>query len=119
MPTLFGVGFFAASGGYLYTAATVAVRKALNPEAKGGASIPPLDIAKISTVIGAYLAVSSNIRYQFVAGVVEQRFLDVVFAGYMPARTLGSALVRSGNTYVGSYLMVLLIRVLKLQKMDD
>jgi hypothetical protein len=54
----------AAGGRYIYTAATVAVRKLLNPEAKGGASIPPLDIAKISTVVGAYLAVSSNIRYQ-------------------------------------------------------
>lgn len=119
VPTLFGVGFFAASGGYLYTAATVWVRKMLNPEAKGGASIPPADIAKISTVVGAYLAVSSNIRYQLVAGVIEQRFLDVVFAQYMPVRTAASALVRTGNTYVGSYLMVLLLRALGLQKMAD
>ena len=29
---------------------------------------------------------------QLIAGVIEQRFLDVVFARYMPVRTLGSAI---------------------------
>ena len=67
MPELFLVGFFAASGGYMLTSLSVAIRKMLNPKAKqGGAEVSALQIAKISAAVGTYVAVSSNLRYQVV-----------------------------------------------------
>ncbi|EKX46347.1 hypothetical protein GUITHDRAFT_107953 [Guillardia theta CCMP2712] len=118
MPQLFVVGFIAAAGGYAYTAASVALRKWLDPSSTGGASLPPDAIAKISVAIGAYVAVSTNWRYQVVAGVFEARMFDVLFAKQIALRSAGSTLVRTANTYLGSYWIVSYLRALDLQKID-
>eukprot|EP00283_Hemiselmis_rufescens_P024283 CAMPEP_0173454530 /NCGR_PEP_ID=MMETSP1357-20121228/52596_1 /TAXON_ID=77926 /ORGANISM="Hemiselmis rufescens, Strain PCC563" /LENGTH=247 /DNA_ID=CAMNT_0014421565 /DNA_START=1 /DNA_END=740 /DNA_ORIENTATION=+ len=119
MPELFFIGFVAASGGYLYTALNVAVRKFLNPKSEGGADLDALQIGKIGVAVGAYVAVSSNLRYQFMAGVLEQRVLDVALASKVSLRTAGSTVIRTSNTYLGSYLLVAYLRWLGVQKMAD
>lgn len=61
---------------------------------------------KTSLAVGAYLAVSTNIRYQLVSGVVEERLIARWLAGRSAAQHLASFAVRSCNTYVGSAMMI-------------
>ena len=101
-------------------------------------------IGKISLAVGAYVAVNTNLRYQagpcplphapgrggavalssgggggqVVAGLIEQRGIDVVFRGLPAARTAGSTAVRMANTYLGSYFIVAYLKALGLQKVD-
>lgn len=72
---LLGVGFAASMLGVGITNALIAVRKALNPDyPDSGQSQNPL---VVSSAYAAYMASSSNIRYQVVAGVLEERGIEV------------------------------------------
>lgn len=44
--------------------------------AKAGEKAHSLPLLRSSLTYGSYMALSSNIRYQMVAGVFEQRFLE-------------------------------------------
>jgi hypothetical protein len=63
-------------------------------------------ILATSLAYGVYMSVSSNLRYQVVAGVLEQRLLEPMLHNQ---KLLLSALcfaVRTGNTFLGSLLWV-------------
>ena len=67
---------------------------------------------------GVYVAVSTNLRYQFVAGVMEDRFIDPLFLKIYPSKigqNLGYFVIRTTNTYVGSSLLVVFLRAVALQ----
>ena len=123
MPQLFLVGLCAAAAGYTYTSASIAVRQWLDQrqgkEAAGAAAMGAETIAKISVAVGVYCAVSTNGRYQVVAGLIEARLIDKFLAGRVALQGAASTLVRTGNTYLGSYWIVEFLRMLKLQKVDD
>ena len=123
MPQLFMVGLGAAAAGYTYTSASIAVRQWLDQrqgkEAAGAAAMGAETIAKISVAVGVYCAVSTNGRYQVVAGLIEARLIDKYLAGRVALQGAASTLVRTGNTYLGSYWIVEFLRMLKLQKVDD
>lgn len=74
---LLGVGFAASMLGVGITNGLIALRKTLNPDyPDSGQSQNPL---VVSSAYAAYMASSSNIRYQVVAGVLEERGIEVRF----------------------------------------
>mmetsp|Transcript_34905 Transcript_34905/g.44522 ORF Transcript_34905/g.44522 Transcript_34905/m.44522 type:complete len:415 (-) Transcript_34905:304-1548(-) len=107
-PNLFFVGFSASVAGFGITLALSKLREAMNPELATEAE--PVPVFKPALVIGAYLGVSTNLRYQIVAGL-EQRILDTVFANQKLLNNIGSLLFRTGNTYVGSAMMVMTMQI--------
>jgi hypothetical protein len=77
-----------------------------------------LSLFQISLAIGVYLALSTNLRYQFVAGILEGRLIDPLFKEKYPntlAQTVCSGFVRTANTYVGSLMMIDYLKLLGLQ----
>jgi hypothetical protein len=119
-PKLFAVGFLATTVGYGLTAMTAYARTRLatrkNSSTDGTAAATPakdLNVLNTAVVIGSYLAISSNLRYQLIAGVVEQRVLDkYVRTQSQLLATVGSFAVRSGNTYAGSAMLVWFLKFL-------
>jgi len=68
---LFVVGTAASALGTGATNASIALRRVLDP---GRPQVgEDMDVARQSLTYGAYMSVSSNLRYQLVAGVAEQR----------------------------------------------
>ena len=54
-----------------------------------------------------------SLRYQFVAGVMEDRVIDSLFVDLYPnkiGQNLGYFFIRTTNTYVGSSLLVVFLR---------
>jgi hypothetical protein len=61
------------------------------------------------------MATSSNLRYQVMAGVLEERIIETLFKGNPAVCGALSFAVRTGNTFLGSLLWVDFIRLLGLQ----
>ncbi|KAL4434804.1 hypothetical protein ABPG77_005331 [Micractinium sp. CCAP 211/92] len=111
---LFGVGFFASLLGVGMTNALMAVRQMLDPSFVP--LNPPQDVLVMSAAYGSYMASSSNLRYQILAGLIEERGIEVMFKSNPAACAVLSFIVRTGNTFLGSLLWVDYIRLLGLQK---
>ncbi|CAM9599923.1 unnamed protein product, partial [Chrysoparadoxa australica] len=79
MPELFVVGFVACLGGYGLTTALSMARQHFKPETKQNCETAPILLTSLG--VGTFLAISSNLRYQIVAGAIEQRTFDQVFMG--------------------------------------
>eukprot|EP00892_Ulva_mutabilis_P010808 jgi/Ulvmu1/809/UM010_0183.1 len=110
---LLGVGFAASMLGVGITNGLIACRKLMNPDyPDSGQAQNPL---VVSSAYAAYMASSSNIRYQVVAGVVEERGIETLFAGNHTLCHALSFVLRTANTYLGSLLWVDFIRLLGLQ----
>ena len=111
---LFVVGTGASLIGTGFTNGIIAARKALDPNyvQKG----EDMDIVRQSAAYGLYMSVSSNLRYQLLAGVLEQRMIEPLLHGNPLASTAASFVVRTGNTFLGSLLWVDFLRLLGLQK---
>lgn len=111
---LFLVGTMASFLGTGATNASIYLRKRLDPNyAQQGED---MDLVRQSLAYGLYMSVSSNLRYQFVAGVAEQRIIEPLLHGHPLASTLASFILRTGNTFAGSLLWVDFIRLCGLQK---
>lgn len=118
VPSLFTVGLVGSLLGYGTTHALGKARAALACARSDPANPPkandPCDpsshkeipVLKTSLAVGAYLAVSTNLRYQLVSGVVEERIIARWLAGRNVAQHLASFAVRSCNTYIGSAMMI-------------
>ena len=65
-----------------------------------------------ATFLGIFLAISTNIRYQLISGVIEERFIAKVFANNKLADHAASFVVRAGNTYIGSVQMISFLQYL-------
>lgn len=111
---LFGVGLGASFVGVAVTNALAALRGMLDPSF--APLNPPQDVLAVSAAYGLYMATSSNLRYQFLAGVVEERGIEKMFRGNAAACGVLSFVVRTGNTFLGSLLWVDFIRLLGMQK---
>ncbi|KAL5981807.1 Protein RETICULATA-RELATED 4, chloroplastic [Asimina triloba] len=62
------------------------------------------DVPILSTTVayGSYMAVSSNLRYQMLAGVIEQRILEPLLHQQKILLSAACFAVRTGNTFLGS-----------------
>lgn len=68
---------------------------------------------------GVYMAVSSNLRYQVLAGIVEERGFEKFLSGSPQVCKALTFIARTGNTYLGSLLWVDFLRLTGLQKKLD
>ena len=146
VPTLFAVGMVASLLGYGTTSVLTSLRNYLHdakndpiPSSSSAAAAAAggsrkwfgkktvvvveeeeapvkIPVFKTSLAVGAFLAVSTNIRYQLISGVVEERGIAKLLAHNKLADHLASFVVRSCNTYIGSVQMIDFLKLLALQQ---
>ncbi|MCO5601851.1 hypothetical protein L7F22_055976 [Adiantum nelumboides] len=110
----------ATSASLIGTSATnvlIYLRKKFNKNYAGNAEDVP--ILSMSIAYGAYAAVSSNLRYQFLAGVLEQRMLQPLLENHKLLLSAVCFVVRTGNTFLGSLMWVDYARWIGVQKIKD
>ncbi|CAL0329366.1 unnamed protein product [Lupinus luteus] len=101
---LFAVGASASLVGTAVTNALINAKKAVDKSSAG--EVENVPILSTSAAYGVYMAVSSNLRYQIVAGVIEQRLLEPMLHQHKLILSAMCFAVRTGNTYLGSLLWV-------------
>ncbi|KAK1277196.1 hypothetical protein QJS04_geneDACA007343 [Acorus gramineus] len=114
---LFAVGTISSLVGTGATNLLINARNSFDKDFPGEAEDVP--ILATSVAYGVYMAVSSNLRYQVLAGVIEQRILEPLLHEH---RLLLSAMcfaVRTGNTYLGSLMWVDYARLIGIQKVRE
>ncbi|KAL9253979.1 RETICULATA-RELATED 4, chloroplastic-like protein [Drosera capensis] len=114
---LFVVGTTSSLVGTAITNVVINARKAV--DTSSAAESENLPILSTSIGYGVYMAVSSNLRYQIVAGVIEQRILEPVLHKHKLILSAFCFAVRTGNTYLGSLLWVDYARWIGIQKAHD
>ncbi|KAK1390793.1 protein RETICULATA-RELATED 4, chloroplastic [Heracleum sosnowskyi] len=114
---LFAVGTTSSLVGTVVTNAVINARKSVgNTSAEEAENVPVLST---SIGYGVYMAVSSNLRYQIVAGVIEQRLLEPLLHKHKVLLSAMCFAVRTGNTYLGSLLWVDYARLIGIQKAPE
>ncbi|GMH20617.1 hypothetical protein Nepgr_022458 [Nepenthes gracilis] len=101
---LFAVGTSASLVGTGVTDLLISLRKAVDKSFAGEAEDVP--ILSTSIAYGIYMAVSSNLRYQVVAGIIEQRILEPLLHQHKLILSGICFAVRTGNTFLGSLMWV-------------
>lgn len=114
---LFCVATSASLVGTSATNVLIYLRKTLNKDYADNSEDVP--ILSMSVAYGAYAAVSSNLRYQFLAGVIEQRFLQPLLENHKLALSALCFIVRTGNTFLGSLMWVDYARWIGVQKIKE
>ncbi|CAL8466859.1 g6395 [Coccomyxa elongata] len=110
---LLAVGFGASLFGVSVTNVLIALRQHLDPT-----WVPlnaPQNVLVTSAAYSSYMAVSSNLRYQIIAGIVEERGIEAIFASNPALCSALSFIVRTSNTFLGSLMWVDYLRLLGLQ----
>ncbi|EMS60740.1 hypothetical protein TRIUR3_07434 [Triticum urartu] len=102
---LFAVGTSASLIGTGVTNAIIKARKTVNKDDAG--EVEDIPIVSTSIAYGVYMAVSSNLRYQVLAGVIEQRMLEPLLHRHKLALSALCFAVRTGNTFLGSLLLAI------------
>ncbi|KAK1413280.1 hypothetical protein QVD17_35051 [Tagetes erecta] len=112
---LFAVGTGASLVGTGVTNALINARKAID---KSFAVEADEDIPILSTSVayGVYMSVSSNLRYQVLAGVIEQRMLEPLLHQHKLILSAICFAVRTGNTFIGSLMWVDYARWIGIQR---
>ncbi|KAI3941547.1 hypothetical protein MKW92_037200 [Papaver armeniacum] len=114
---LFAVGTTASLVGTAATNALIKARKTVNKSSEG--EVEEIPIVATSVAYGVYMAVSSNLRYQLLAGVVEQRILEPMLHQHKLLLSATCFAVRTGNTFLGSLLWVDYARLIGIQKVEE
>lgn len=114
---LFAVGTASSLVGTLVTNAVLNAKKAVDKSA--AEEVENLPVVATSVAYGVYMAVSSNLRYQVVAGVIEQRILEPMLHQHKLLLSAMCFAVRTGNTFLGSLLWVDYARLIGIQKAHD
>jgi hypothetical protein len=111
---LFVVGTTSSLVGTTITNAFINARKTVDK--LGADEVENVPILSTSAAYGVYMAVSSNLRYQVVAGVIEQRMLEPLLHKHKLFLSAICFAVRTGNTFLGSLLWVDYARWIGIQK---
>ncbi|OAE31646.1 hypothetical protein AXG93_3384s1200 [Marchantia polymorpha subsp. ruderalis] len=114
---LFVVGTSASLIGTAATNTLIKLRKSLDKNFEGETEDIP--IVSTSLAYGVYMAISSNLRYQVLAGVVEQRLLEPLLHNQKVVLGVSSFAVRTANTFLGSLLWVDYARWIGVQKVQE
>ncbi|KAI4306731.1 hypothetical protein L6164_029984 [Bauhinia variegata] len=101
---LFAVGTASSLVGTSVTNALIKAKKAVDKSSEG--EVENVPILSTSAAYGVYMAVSSNLRYQVLAGIIEQRMLEPLLHKHKLMLSAVCFAVRTGNTYLGSLLWV-------------
>ncbi|KAF4397793.1 hypothetical protein G4B88_017274 [Cannabis sativa] len=98
---LASVGFVSSIGAVAFSNVLYGFRKVLNPEVVNIEQTKRSPILKTAVVYSGFLGISANLRYQFIAGIVEHRISDE-----FPSQTifvnLLSFIARTINSYWGT-----------------
>ncbi|KAG0541070.1 hypothetical protein BDA96_03G464300 [Sorghum bicolor] len=108
------VGTTASLVGTSVTSAALKAKAAVNKDE--AVEIPVL---QTSIAYGIYMSISSNLRYQLLAGVLEQRILEPLLHNQKLLLSAMCFMVRSGNTFLGSLLWIDYARWIGVQKGHD
>ena len=111
---LLGVGFGSSLFGVGLTNAITGIKQMIDPDFHP--LNKPQGVLVTSAAYGSYMAWSSNLRYQIIAGLVEERGIERIFHGNQTACGLLSLAVRTGNTFLGSSMWIDYLRLIGLQK---
>ncbi|XP_022152568.1 protein RETICULATA-RELATED 4, chloroplastic-like [Momordica charantia] len=111
---LFGVGTTASLVGTGVTNALINMRKMVDKSYAVEAE--DLPVVATSIAYGVYMAVSSNLRYQVLAGVIEQRILEPLLHKQKLALSAICFVIRTGNTFLGSLMWVDYARWIGIQR---
>ncbi|XP_016169360.1 protein RETICULATA-RELATED 4, chloroplastic [Arachis ipaensis] len=114
---LFVVGTGASLIGISITNALINAQKVVKK--KLPAEIENLPVISTSVAYGVYMVVVSNIRYQILAGIIEQRILEPLLRQNKLMLSAAYFAVRTANTYWGSLLWVDFARWAGVQKIKD
>ncbi|KAL0429223.1 UNVERIFIED_CONTAM: protein RETICULATA-RELATED 4, chloroplastic [Sesamum radiatum] len=101
---LFCVGTSASLIGTGVTNLLISARKASDKSFAGEAE--DLPVLSTSAAYGVYMSISSNLRYQIIAGVIEQRILEPLLHEQKLILSALCFAVRTGNTFLGSLMWV-------------
>ncbi|GAB2212536.1 hypothetical protein Drorol1_Dr00020509, partial [Drosera rotundifolia] len=111
---LASVGFISSIGAVASSNALFAVRRFLNPAMVSRPKYKRSPIFKTAVIYACFLGTSANLRYQFIAGVVEHRISEL-----LPSETILlnglSFVARIVNSYWGTQQWVDLARYMRLQ----
>ncbi len=111
---LLGVGFGSSLFGVGLTNAITAIKQILDPDFQP--LNKPQGVLATSAAYGTYMAWSSNLRYQIIAGIVEERGIEKLFHGNQAICGVLSLAVRTSNTFLGSSMWIDYLRLIGLQK---
>ncbi|KAL8129351.1 hypothetical protein V2J09_018506 [Rumex salicifolius] len=114
---LFGVGTTSSLVGTAITNAFMNAKKVVNKSSTE--EVENLPVLSTSAAYGVYMAVSSNLRYQIIAGVVEQRILEPMLHNHKIVLSAMCFAIRTGNTFLGSLLWVDYARWVGIQKSHE
>lgn len=114
---LFVVGTASSLIGTVVTNALMAARKFVDKSFAD--EVENVPVLATSVAYGVYMAVSSNLRYQVVAGVIEQRILEPLVHQHKLILSALCFAVRTGNTFLGSLLWVDYARWTGVQKPQE
>ncbi|XP_047322640.1 protein RETICULATA-RELATED 4, chloroplastic-like [Impatiens glandulifera] len=115
---LFAVGTTSSLIGTTVTNAFINAKKAANNNSSED-EIENVPVLATSVAYGVYMSVSANLRYQVVAGVIEQRFLEPIFHKHKLMLSAMCFAFRTGNTFLGSLLWVDYARWVGIQKAHE
>ncbi|TYH06613.1 hypothetical protein ES288_A08G168600v1 [Gossypium darwinii] len=101
---LFGVGSGASLVGVGVTNTLINARKVFDKSFAEKAEDVP--IFSTSVQYGVYMSISSNLRYQIISGVIEQRILEPLLHHHKFILSAICFAVRTGNTFLGSLMWV-------------
>ncbi|KAM0024528.1 hypothetical protein Hdeb2414_s0022g00616801 [Helianthus debilis subsp. tardiflorus] len=114
---LFPVGTASSLVGTVVTNTLINAKKAV--QKSSDEELENIPVLSTSVGYGVYMAISSNLRYQLLAGVLEQRLLEPLLHQHKLMLSAACFIVRTGNTYLGSLLWVDYARLVGLQKAHD
>ncbi|CAA3028392.1 RETICULATA-RELATED 4, chloroplastic-like [Olea europaea subsp. europaea] len=114
---LFAVGTTSSLVGTVVTNTLINARKAVEHSAAD--EVENVPVLSTSVAYGVYMAVSSNLRYQVLAGVIEQRILEPLLHRHKLFLSAICFAVRTGNTFLGSLLWVDYARWIGIQKAQE
>ncbi|CAO2167770.1 unnamed protein product [Urochloa humidicola] len=114
---LFAVGTSASLIGTGVTNALIKARKAVDKDL--GDEVEDIPVVSTSVAYGVYMAISSNLRYQILSGVIEQRMLEPLLHNQKLLLSAMCFAVRTGNTFLGSLLWVDYARLVGVQKVQE
>ncbi|KAA8528075.1 hypothetical protein F0562_035056 [Nyssa sinensis] len=114
---LFAVGTCSSLVGTVVTNALINAKKAVDKSSAD--EVENVPVLSTSVAYGVYMAVSSNLRYQLLAGVIEQRILEPLLHQHKLMLSAICFAVRTGNTFLGSLLWVDYARWIGLQKAPE
>ncbi|TKY47596.1 RETICULATA-RELATED 5 [Spatholobus suberectus] len=111
---LASVGFISSIGAVASSNSLYAIRKYLNPAVVTEQRILRSPILKTAVVYACFLGISSNLRYQIIAGVVEHRISEQ-FSSQTFLVNMLSFVARTINSYWGTQQWIDLARFTGLQ----